>query len=289
MQILQNEYQYFESMITKRPRPNMIRYRLYTRNVNDFWLQTVASNEHSPMIYVHCSHFFGSAAMCNIYVISVRLTPLYIANSIAKCDAHGQWFARTHYDDAIMGAIASQITSLTIVYSTVYSGADQNKHQSSASLAFVWGNHRGPVNSPHKWPVTRKMFPFDDVIMWCKKVIMWWYTNNGKVTAVWIKHTNLNNSLRKMLIKQFSEAHYNDVTYVTWCLQTSVTPLFAPGLVGQTTTKTKCWRVRGPSVCHIRLNTIITTIYSKLLTHLGFDKMDTIWQTVIVGKIASTK
>ena len=70
-----------------------------------------------------------------------------------------------HYDDVIMGSIASQITSLTIVYSTVYSGADQSKHQSSASLAFVWGIHRGPVNSPHKWSVTRKMFPFDDVIM----------------------------------------------------------------------------------------------------------------------------
>ena len=64
-----------------------------------------------------------------------------------------------------MSAIASQITSLTSVYSTVYPGADQSKHQSSASLAFVWGIHRGPVNSPHKWPVTRKMFPFDDVIM----------------------------------------------------------------------------------------------------------------------------
>ena len=57
------------------------------------------------------------------------------------------------------------ITSLTIVYSTVYSDADQRQHQSSASLAFVWGIHRGPVNSPHKWPVTRKIFPFDDVIM----------------------------------------------------------------------------------------------------------------------------
>ena len=64
-----------------------------------------------------------------------------------------------------MGAIASQITSLTIVFSTVYSDADQRKYQSSASLAFVQGIHRGPVNSPHKWPVTRKMFPFDDVIM----------------------------------------------------------------------------------------------------------------------------
>ena len=64
-----------------------------------------------------------------------------------------------------MGAIESQINSLTIVFLTVYSDADQRKHQSCASLAFVWGIPRGPVNSPHKWPVTRKMFPFHDVIM----------------------------------------------------------------------------------------------------------------------------
>ena len=57
-----------------------------------------------------------------------------------------------------MGAIASQITSLTIVYSTVYSDTDERKHQSSASLAFVRGIHRSPVNFPHKWPVTRKCF-----------------------------------------------------------------------------------------------------------------------------------
>ena len=77
---------------------------------------------------------------------------------------HAPQGSSLHYDDVIMSAIASQITSLTIVYSTVYPGADQSKHQSSASLAFVWGIHRGPVNSPHKWPVTRKMLPFDDVI-----------------------------------------------------------------------------------------------------------------------------
>ena len=71
----------------------------------------------------------------------------------------------SHYGDVIMGEIASQISCLTIVYSTVYSDADQRKHPSSASLAFVRGIHRGPVNSPHKWPLTRKMFPFDDVIM----------------------------------------------------------------------------------------------------------------------------
>ena len=64
-----------------------------------------------------------------------------------------------------MGAIVSEITSIAIVYLTVYSGADQRKHQSSASLAFVLGSRRSPVNSPHKGPVMRKMFPFDDVIM----------------------------------------------------------------------------------------------------------------------------
>ena len=64
-----------------------------------------------------------------------------------------------------MGALASQITSVTIVNATVYSDADQRKHQSSALLAFVRGIHRRPMNSPHKGPVTRKMFPFDDVIM----------------------------------------------------------------------------------------------------------------------------
>ena len=62
-----------------------------------------------------------------------------------------------HYGDVIMGAIASQISSLAIVYSAFYSGADQRK--------------RGPVNSPHKWPVTRKMFPFDDVIMYKQQIM----------------------------------------------------------------------------------------------------------------------
>ena len=44
-------------------------------------------------------------------------------------------------------------------------GRRSKKHQSSAPLAFVRGIHRWPVNSPHKGPVTRKMLPFDDVIM----------------------------------------------------------------------------------------------------------------------------
>ena len=65
-----------------------------------------------------------------------------------------------------MSTMASQITSLTIVYSIVYSGVNQRKHQSSALLAFVREIHRWPVNSPHKGPVKRKLFPFDDVIMY---------------------------------------------------------------------------------------------------------------------------
>ena len=85
-----------------------------------------------------------------------------------------------HYDDVIMGPIASQITSLTIVYSIVYSDTDQRKHQSSVSLAFVRGIHRGPGNSPHKWPVTRKMFPFDDVIMIRREIVLRWILNTKK-------------------------------------------------------------------------------------------------------------
>ena len=69
------------------------------------------------------------------------------------------------YDNVIMNTMASQITSITVVYSIVYSDADQRKHQSSASLAFVWGIHRDRWIPPHKRPVTRKKFPFDDVIM----------------------------------------------------------------------------------------------------------------------------
>ena len=120
-----------------------------------------------------------------------------------------------HYDDVIMSAIASQITSLTIAYSTVYSGADQRKHQSSASLAFVWGIHRGPVNSPHKWPVTRKMFPFDDDIM----RMLW--TNNcclEKIPAtlnptVW----NVLRWTEKFIFDSIKTYGEGDV--MTWCRQ----------------------------------------------------------------------
>ena len=70
----------------------------------------------------------------NIILAYATLLVFSQAAEIAGCPGH--------FSDVIMGAIASQITSLTIVYSTVYSGADQRKHQNSASLACVWGVHR---------------------------------------------------------------------------------------------------------------------------------------------------
>ena len=78
-----------------------------------------------------------------------------------------------HYCDDIISPMASQITSLTVAYSTVCSCIHQRKHRSSESLAFVRGIYRSPVNSPHKWPATRKMFPFDDVIM-LHVLCVWW-------------------------------------------------------------------------------------------------------------------
>ena len=92
-----------------------------------------------------------------------------------------------YYSEVTMGAMASQITRLTIVYSTVYSGADQTKHQRSVSPAFVRGIHRWPENSLHKGPVTRKMFPFDDVIMVHSKQFAQCQLNNpgeAKSTAI---------------------------------------------------------------------------------------------------------
>ena len=59
-----------------------------------------------------------------------------------SCQSAESHSVQCHYNDVIMTTMASQITSLTVVYSTVYSDADQRKHQSSASVAFVWGIHR---------------------------------------------------------------------------------------------------------------------------------------------------
>ena len=95
---------------------------------------------------------------------------MVVANGHGSCWHEDICNRYVHCSDVIMSAMASQITGITIIYSTVCSGVDQRKHQRSASLAFVRGIHRWPVNSPRKGPVTRKMFPFDDVIMFTR-----WY------------------------------------------------------------------------------------------------------------------
>ena len=100
-----------------------------------------------------------------------------------------------------MGTMASEITSLTIVYSTVYSSVDQAKYQSFMSLAFVQGIHQWPVNSPHRGPVTRKMFSFDDVIMWHWHILgsrvvtyinIWLYLILMHLTGILIHHQTEN-------------------------------------------------------------------------------------------------
>ena len=107
--------------------------------------------------------WFGHHAHCDVIIMTMGNGLMLF--SVIMCRYDIDQCPNFHYDDVTMSGMASQITSLRIVYSTVYPGADQRKHQSPASLAFVRGIHRGPVNSPHKWPVTRKVFPFDDVIM----------------------------------------------------------------------------------------------------------------------------
>ena len=92
-------------------------------------------------------------------------TQWHVFSAVSNSTNWANWFVAHHYGDVIISALVSQITSPMIACATVYSGVDQRNHKSSASLAFVLGIHRWPVNSPHKWPVTGKMFPFDDVIM----------------------------------------------------------------------------------------------------------------------------
>ena len=88
-----------------------------------------------------------------------------------------------------MSPAASQITSLTIVYSIDYSGTDQRKHQSSASLAFVWGIHRRPVNSPAQM------------------------ANNAENVSIWWRHHEF--SLSDIIVNSRKgwRLHYSNITY----------------------------------------------------------------------------
>ena len=155
------------SDIRWRTIPQEIPHSSFTKiNLNITYLKCHLNPPGAYVSSTGLAHIRGSNMV--ITVPSDTLTP-----HIARASGKPQGPSLQHYDDVIMSEIASQITSLTIVYSTVHSGADQSKHQSSASLAFVWEIHRWPVNFPHKWPVTRKVFPFDDVIMNSIEVRTW--------------------------------------------------------------------------------------------------------------------
>ena len=88
-----------------------------------------------------------------------------------------------------MSAIASQITILTIAYSTVYPGADQSKHQSSASLAFVWGIHRGTAEFPVQMP------------------------SNAENVSIWWRHHGVCENVYVHAVYQTLYAH----NFVTFC------------------------------------------------------------------------
>ena len=144
---------------------------------------------------------------CYPFLLLSFRAPRRIATKLWPCNSLRCY--RNHYNDVIMGVMASQITNLPIGYSTVYLVADQRKHQSSASLAFVRGIHRSQVNSPHKRPVMRKMFPFDDVIMMAANVRPWllcWRsdaTHKGATMcppALWHCHLATGPALRHKLV-----------------------------------------------------------------------------------------
>ena len=115
--------------------------------------QAIACIRTDPLGGVSCDHGLDGMLCVSTWSMLIRTMEDIV------------WVTPVHYNDVTISAMASQITSIAIIYSTVYWVADQWKHQSPASLAFVRGIHRWLVNSPHKRPVTRKMLPFDDVIM----------------------------------------------------------------------------------------------------------------------------
>ena len=119
-----------------------------------WWFETP-----SRPLWRHCNDLDLSSVAFNTFWMTV----------ICQIYMYDEWTSEQgdicHYGDVIMRAMASQIACVSIVCSTICSGTDQRKHQSSASLAIVRGIHRWPVDSQHKGPVPRRLFPFDDVIM----------------------------------------------------------------------------------------------------------------------------
>ena len=119
----------------------------------------------------HGCHWNGYLVLPGAMVRTIYENTCMVSPWFVRCYCNLRWIT-FHYDDVIMGAMASQITSLTIVYSTVYSSTDQSKHQSSASLAFVWGIHRWIPRIKGQWHgkcfhlMTSSWKPFSWVASW---------------------------------------------------------------------------------------------------------------------------
>ena len=97
----------------------------------------------------------SSVSFLKIYVYMHVNLVFWVYNGL------GSRKAAWHYVNVIMSVMVSQIPHVSIVCPTIYSGADQRKHQSATSLAFVRENHWWLVDSPHKGPVM------------CKNVSIW--------------------------------------------------------------------------------------------------------------------
>ena len=143
-----------------------------------------------------------------------------------------------HYSDAIIGVMASQITSLTIVYSTVYSGADQRKHQSSASLAYVRGIHRWPVNSPHKGPV----------------FIRWRHHDTSS-----IYHTTLNIHGTHVESSHFMNDTHSTRANPTWNKSAQGRQLWSSLVCKSMCTRRKCWKL-SPITLNITFSKRVTVV-----------------------------
>ena len=103
--------------------------------------------------------------------------------------------------------MASQITGVSFVCSAVYSVADQRKHQSPTSLAFVGGIHRWPVDSLTKGQWRGKLFPFDDVtidgVLWQlsrpRYEVINEFKNTGVIELIWTASAHQSLHVRRPL------------------------------------------------------------------------------------------
>ena len=141
--------------------------------VESFFLANITNftsrGDNVTMGFIYLRNFYPKFCQANVIRTHSFLCAV-ITNPRPQSNRSMAWvkfmlLVQVQYIDVIMNEIASRLTSVSMVYSTVCSGADQRKHKRSVPLALVRGSYRWPMNSPHKGPVTRKIFPLDDVIM----------------------------------------------------------------------------------------------------------------------------